>query len=170
MGASPAVRIASSTRKHRQAVGGRAFRGYAIAPVLCSIPRWNTVRSSRCSPLHYANHQAPPIPCAFPAVKPLREGKSFLRSEAFTLAFTDGKAFLALPSQPLEEFRTPPKPLSCVRQCSAATIPLRPRFVPLCGLRYINASGIAAPNPAGLIGVLHIVFIPCQHTSLSCWQ
>ena len=65
-------------------------------------------------------------------------------------------------------FRTPPKPMSCVRQCSAATIPLQPRFVPLCGLRYINASGIAAPNPADLIGVLHIVFIPCQRTSLSC--
>ena len=100
LGASPAVPKAPSIGKYRLAVGGRAFRGYAIAPVLCSIPRWNTVRSSRCSPLHYANHQAPPIPCAFPAVKPQRIGKSLLRSKAFTLAFTMGKHLLASPPHP----------------------------------------------------------------------
>jgi len=47
-------------------------------------------------------------------------------------------------------FRAPPKPLSCAWQCSVATIPLR----------YINTPGIAIPNPAGLVEVLHIVFIP----------
>ena len=51
---------------------------------------------------------------------------------------------------PAKEFRAAPKPLSCAWQCSVATIPLR----------YINAPGIAIPNPAGLVEVLHIVFIP----------
>ena len=51
---------------------------------------------------------------------------------------------------PAKEFRTPPKPLSCAWQCSVATIPPR----------YINAPGIAIPNPSGLVEVLHIVFIP----------
>ena len=39
LGASPAVPIAPSIGKLQQAVGGRAFRGYAIAPVLCSLLR-----------------------------------------------------------------------------------------------------------------------------------
>ena len=117
MGASPAVPKTSSKGKFQQAVGGRAFRGYAIAPVLCSIPRWNTVRSSRCSPLHYTNHQAPPIPCAFPAVKPQQIGKSLLRSKTLTLAFTVGKHLLASPSHPRQGVPTPAKRLSCGRQC-----------------------------------------------------
>jgi len=39
LGASPAVPKTSTKGKLQQAVGGRAFRGYAIAPVLCSLLR-----------------------------------------------------------------------------------------------------------------------------------
>lgn len=39
LGASPAVPKAPSIGEYRLAVGGRAFRGYAIAPVLCSLLR-----------------------------------------------------------------------------------------------------------------------------------
>ena len=46
---------------------------------------------------------------------------------------------------PSKVFRPPSKPLSCVRQCSAATIPLQARFVPLCAFRSINAPSIAFP-------------------------
>ena len=42
-----------------------------------------------------------------------------------------------------------------------ATIPLRPRFVPLCGLRFINASPRCRPRRLlASLRWLHIVFIP----------
>ena len=42
-----------------------------------------------------------------------------------------------------------------------ATIPLRPRFVPLCGLRYINASPRCRPlRLLASLRWLHIVFVP----------
>ena len=52
-----------------------------------------------------------------------------------------------------------------------ATIPLRPRFVPLCGLRSINASPHCRPlRLLASLWWLHIVFIPTSRTSLSCWH
>ena len=52
-----------------------------------------------------------------------------------------------------------------------AIIPLRPRFVPHCGLRSINASPRCRPlRLLASLKWLHIVFIPCRRTSLSCWQ
>ena len=114
--------------------------------MLCSIPRWNTVRSSRCSPLHYANHQAPPIPCAFPAVKPHRVGKPLLRSKAFTLAFTMGKHLLASPSHPRQGV---PTTVEAFVLCAAMQQPLSfrdgTRLVPRCVPRSINAASIAFP-------------------------
>ena len=43
---------------------------------------------------------------------------------------------------------------------TAATVPRRPRFVPLCVHRSTNAARAAYPNSSGLVEVLHIVFVP----------
>ena len=43
---------------------------------------------------------------------------------------------------------------------AAATVPRRTRLVPRCVHRSTNAARAAYPNPAGLVEVLHIVFIP----------
>ncbi|MBO7618312.1 MAG: hypothetical protein J6T22_14070 [Bacteroidales bacterium] len=43
---------------------------------------------------------------------------------------------------------------------TAATVPRRTRLVPHCVHRSTNAARAAYPNPAGLVEVLHIVFIP----------
>ena len=52
--------------------------------------------------------------------------------------------------EPRQGVPHPAEALSCARQCSVATIPLR----------YINAASIAYPNPSGLVKALHIVFVP----------
>lgn len=68
---------------------------------------------------------------------------------------------LASPSQSPPRCSAPRRSLCLVSgSATAATVPRRTRLVPHCVHRSTNAARAAYPNPAGLVEVLHIVFIP----------
>ena len=68
---------------------------------------------------------------------------------------------LASPSQAPPRCSAPRRSLCLVSgSATAATVPRRTRLVPHCVHRSTNAARAAYPNPAGLVEVLHIVFIP----------
>ena len=118
----------------------------------------------------FSTHQAPPIPCAFPALWLLSLSKDYLRNKASPWLHPKGNGRKDDRTKNTRKYHQ-----SHPRQgvpCLAEALVLCLAVLPSLSLRnghgsYLTATvaplsllRIAIPNPAGIVGALHIVFIP----------